>query len=346
MGEEQKRVDQYEEEISLKELFMALWRQKLIIISITLIAAILTGIVSVFFISPVYNSRLNIIINMPDTYHTRFGDYQLPITSNSEYINLITSNDVLIDTINDMGYDTNEITIEGLRERINIVDPSTSTSNEQNSFYISVSANNPEEAKTLAQTLFDNYTEFIDVLTIKGAIDYYRNQFTTSLKSLEVSLESTEKILAKNIELLAETPQTINQGEAIDEISGDTNISEYVILENIINTNYTAIEKNIVENKQSINSIENSKRVNNEYLIELDKIQKHLDTYYITGDIKEFDDIAVNITTTNIYLPSQPIVPNKKVSPNNTMNVVIGTVLGGMLGILVALVKEYWFKKN
>lgn len=346
MGEEQKKAEQYEEEISLKELFMALWRQKLIIISTTLITAILTGIVSVFFINPVYNSRLNIIINMPDTYHTRFGDYQLPITSNSEYINLITSNDVLIDTINDMGFDTNVITIEGLRKRINISSPSVATNNEQNSFYISVSANNPEEAKELAQTLFENYTEFIDVLTIKGAINYYRNQFTTALKSLEVSLKSTEKILAKNEELLAETPQTINQGEAMDEVSGNTNISEYIILENIINTNYIEIEKDIVENKQSINSMENSKRVYNEYLIELDNIQKPLDTYYTTGDIKELADFAVNITTTNIYLPSQPIVPSNKVSPNNAMNVVIGTVLGGMLGVLVALVKEYWFKKD
>ncbi|HHX12224.1 MAG TPA: hypothetical protein GX731_05325 [Clostridiales bacterium] len=346
MGEEEKSTDQYEEDISLKELFMAIWRQKLIIISITLIAAILTGIVSVFFISPVYNSRLNIIINMPDTYHTRFGDYQLPITSNGEYINLISSNDVIIKTINDMGYDPEVLTIEGLRERITIGNPSTTPNVEQNSFTVSLSADNPEEAKKLAQTLFDNYIEFIDVLTIKGAIDYYRNQFSTALKSLDVSLESTEKILAKNEELLAETPQTINQGEAMDEIKGNTNASEYIILENIINTNYIAIEKNIVENKQSINGIENSMRVYNEYLIELDDIQKPLDTYYTTGDIQELDDITVNITTTNIYLPSEPIVPSQKASPNNAMNVIIATVLGGMLGVLVALVKEYWFKEN
>ena len=342
MGEEQKITDQYEGEISLKDLFMALWRQRLIIISITLIAAIATGIVSVFFITPVYNSKLNIVINMPETHHTKFGDYKLPITSNGEYINLITSNNILIETINDMGYDPELVTIEGLRERITIDNTVTTPGVEQNSFSVSVAADNPEEAKELAQVLFDNYIEFIDVITIKGAIDYYRSQFSISLKSLEVSMKSTEKILAKNEELLAETPQTINQREAMDEIERDLSSSEYIILENIINTNYIAIEKNIVENKQAIISIDNSMRVYNEYLAELDTIQKPLDIYYSTGDIQELDDITINITETNIYLPSQPIVPSRKTSPSNAMNVIIGTVLGGMVGVLIALVKEYW----
>ncbi|NLZ83249.1 MAG: hypothetical protein GX915_06265 [Clostridiales bacterium] len=342
MGEEQKITDQYEGEISLKDLFMALWRQRLIIISITLIAAIATGIVSAFFITPVYNSKLNIVINMPETHHTKFGDYKLPITSNGEYINLITSNNILIETINDMGYDPELVTIEGLRERITIDNTVTTPGVEQNSFSVSVAADNPEEAKELAQVLFDNYIEFIDVITIKGAIDYYRSQFSISLKSLEVSMKSTEKILAKNEELLAETPQTINQREAMDEIERDLSSSEYIILENIINTNYIAIEKNIVENKQAIISIDNSMRVYNEYLAELDTIQKPLDIYYSTGDIQELDDITINITETNIYLPSQPIVPSRKTSPSNAMNVIIGTVLGGMVGVLIALVKEYW----
>ncbi|HHU72386.1 MAG TPA: hypothetical protein GXZ21_10195 [Clostridiales bacterium] len=344
MGEEQMTREQYEGEISLKELFLALWRQKLIIISITLIAAIFTGIVSVFFISPVYNSRLNIVINMPETYHTRFGDYKLPITSNVEYINLITSNDILIETIKDMDYDPGSVTIEGLRERITIDKTVTTPNVEQNSFIVSVSANNPEEAKELALALFNNYIKFIDVLTIKGALDHYRGQFNTSLKSLEVSKESTEKILAKNEELLAQTPQTIDQREVMDEIDSGSNSSEYIILENIINTNYIAIEKTIIENKQAINSIENSMRVYNEYLNELDIIQEPLDTYYATGDIKELDDITVNITETNIYLPSDPIVPSRKSSPNNAMNIIIGTVLGGMVGVLIALIKEYWIE--
>ena len=346
MEEQQIMTQYYEDEINLKELVMALWKQKLIIISITLIAAILTGIISVFFITPVYHSKLNIVINMPETYHTKFGDYTLPITTNNQYINLITSNDILIRTIDDMGYDTSEVTIEGLRKRITIEHTTDTKGAEQNSFDVKVAANNPVEAQQLAQVLFDNYTEFVDVLTVEGALNHYRSQFTTSLKSLQVSLDSTQKILAKNEELLANTPPTINQKEAMNEIHSQVSTSEYIVLENIINPNYTKIERDIVENKQSINSIENSMRVRHEHLAELDIIQEQLDAYFDSGDFAGFQSNIVSVTRTHIYLPSQPIVPSRKTSPSNAMNVIIGTVLGGMLGVFIALIKEYWFKQD
>ena len=103
------------DEISLQELFMALWRHKVLIIVITLIAGLVTGLVSVFAITPVYHARLNIIINMPETQHTKYGDYTLPISSNEQYINLITSNGILQNSIFEMGYNPQQVSVEALR---------------------------------------------------------------------------------------------------------------------------------------------------------------------------------------------------------------------------------------
>ncbi|NLK27581.1 MAG: hypothetical protein GX306_04460 [Clostridiales bacterium] len=345
--EEQEILQQYqEEEVSLKELVMALWRQKKIIISIALIFAILTGIVSVFVLTPVYHTNLNIVINMPEVYHTKYGDYALPITTNDQYINLITSNDISIHTMKDIGYDAEEVTLEDLRERITVETNTTKSGVEQNTFKVKVAANNPVEAKQLADVLFENYVEFIDVLTAQGALNFYYNKFTVALTSLEDSLESTQKILSKNEELLAQTPQTINQKAAMDELHGQGNVNEFIVLENVINPNYTAIETDIVGNKQSINSIENSMRVYNEYLEELDLLKEKIDDYYETEDFDALENSIVSASKTNIYLPSQPIEPSRKTSPRNAMNVAIGTVLGGMLGVFIALIKEYWFNEN
>ena len=344
--DEQHVVQTDEEEISLKELCLALWKHKVVIISITLITALLTGIISVFFIPPAYHSRLNIIINMPETFHTKYGDYTLPITSNDQYINLITSNDILIHTIDAMGYDPNVVTIENLRDRITIGAIAKTNGVEQNSFDIKVEAGNPLEAQQLAQTLFDNYMEFVDVTTVEGALNNFMAQFTTSLKSLQVSLESTQKILAQNEKLLAETPQTINQKEAMNEIESQVNADEFVVLENVINPNYTKVENDIIGNKQVINSIENSMRVQNEYLAELDSMRDQLNTYYDTGDFEDLQSNILSVTKSNIYLPSAAVVPSRKTSPSNAKNVILGTLLGGMLGVLAALIKEYWFKKN
>ena len=45
-----------EDEIDLRELFVVLWKHKIFILSITVIAALLTGLVSFYVLSPVYES--------------------------------------------------------------------------------------------------------------------------------------------------------------------------------------------------------------------------------------------------------------------------------------------------
>ena len=347
MNENQNNVQNYEEEIDIRELIMALWKQKIMIISLTLIAAILACLFSVFILSPVYDTKLNIVISMPETYNTRYGSYTLPITTNQQYINLITSNDVIVNTIKDMGYSSEEMIIENMKKGISIGKVDTTADVAQNSFEVTVSANNSEESLKLAETLYNNYIEFLDVMTKERAVTKFYNDFTINLKSLEVSLKSTKEILKKNKELLAKTPQTINQKEAMKEIQGQlTNTSDYVVLENVINPNYTKIESDIVANEQEINRIEDTMNINNKFLVELDKEKKAIAKYYETGKEVKLDSDLIGVIETSVYLPSPPVAPTHKTSPSNTTNVVIGAVLGGIIGVMIALVKKYWFIKQ
>ncbi|WP_326908128.1 Wzz/FepE/Etk N-terminal domain-containing protein [Sedimentibacter sp. MB31-C6] len=343
MNENQNNVQYYEDEIDLRELIMALWKRKKMIISFTLIVAILAGMFSMFVLSPVYNTKLDVVISMPESYHTRYGEYKLPITTNEQYINLFISNDVLLNTIKDMGYE--EVSMESLKKRISIGNMETKAGLVQNSFEISVSADNPEESLELAQTLFDNYLEFMDVMTKERAISYYYNHFIVELNTLEDSLDIAKETLIRNEELLAQTPKLINQGEASLEIQTKlTNESDYVIPVNTVNPNYIKIENDIVGNKQAINGIENSMRMYNQYLDELNKEQEIITEYYESGRAGKLESSTISVVKTSIYLPSPPIAPSQKTSPSNSMNIVIGAVLGGMIGVMVALVKEYWFK--
>lgn len=335
-----------EDEIDLRDLFLALWRQKILIICITLITAIITGLFSVFMLSPVYHSKLNIIINMPEIYNTKYGDYTLPLTTNDQYINLITSSDILVNTIKDMDYDSQGMTIEGLRDKISIGKRTSSTAVEQNSFEVQIAASTPEEARKLAQSLYNNYIEFLDVMVVEGAVEYYTNYFTVQLTAQKVELESNQELLKKNEMLLADTPETINQKEAMNAIQGQGNTSDFVILENIINPNYTALELDIIENKQTIYSLENSMSMYQTYLDELKAKQSDIEQYYQTGEFSALQTNIVSVTKANIYLPSEPVAPSRKTSPNNAKNVIIGTLLGGMISVLVAFLKEFWLKKE
>lgn len=333
------------DEISLRDLFMALLRQKLLIIIITVLAALITGVISVFAITPIYHARLNIIMNMPEMHQTKYGEYSLPISTNEQYINLFISNDILSNTMEDMGYDPQEITIEALRDKITI--EQTDTKNTiQNSFEIKVASNKPEEASQLAQTLYKNYIEFLDVMVAEGATNYFTDYYTVQLKSLQVQLETNQELLEKNIELLDNTPKTINQKEAMDEIASSDNTSAFIVMENVINPNYVELELDVINFKQAINSVENTMGMYNTYLTELEAKNKEISSYYETGEFTELKSKIVRITKSNIYLPSEPVAPNRKTSPSNARNVIIGTMLGGMVSVLIALAREFWFKKE
>lgn len=340
----QHNTQYYEEEIDIRELVMALWKKKIFIICCTLITAILAYIFSVFILSPKYETNLNIVINMPETYNTRYGEYKLHITTNEQYIGLITSNDVIINTIKDMGYSSEEMTLESLKRVISISKADKAANTEQNSFTVMVSADNPGESLRLAEALFDNYIEFLDVMIKEKAVTSFYNEYSIAIKSMEVELSSIREILKKNRELLARTPQTINQKEALNELQGQLpDTSDFVVLENVINPNYTKIESDIINNEQEINRIENTINTYKSYFDELDREKKAIAKYYETGKTEKLDSIMIGIVETNVFLSSAPVAPTQKTSPSNTRNVLIGGVLGGMLGVLFVLARKYLF---
>lgn len=346
MNENQNNSQYCEDEIDLRELIMALWNRKKMIISLTLIVALIAGLFSKFGLSPVYDTKLNVVISMPEIYNTRYGEYKLPITTNQQYINLIKSNDVLIETREDMGYNSEEVSLVNMQNRIKVAVNDAKTGNE-NSFEVTVSSNNPEESLKLAQILYSNYLDFLDAMTKERAVNYYINQFNVELKSLENSLENTRELLRRNEELLAQTSQFINGGQANIEIQSQLNsTSDYVIPVNTVNPNYLKIENDIIDNKQSINSIESSMIEYSNYLEELEGEISAINKYYRTGEAEKLESSVIGVVGTYVYLPSAPVAPTQKTSPSNALNTAIGAVLGGMLGVMVALVQEYWFKDS
>lgn len=344
MNDNQNNMQYYEDEIDLRELIMVLWNRKKMIISLTLIVALIAGLFSKFVISPVYDTKLNIVISMPEKYNTRYGEYMLPISTNQQYINLIKSNDVLIHTIKDIGYNSEEVSLESLKKRISVSENDAKTGN-INTFEVTVSSDNPEESLKLAQILYSNYLDFLDAMTKERAVNYYINLFNVELRALENSLENTRELLRRNEELLAQTSQFINGGQANIEIQSQLNsTSDYVIPVNTVNPNYLKIENDIIENKQLINSIESSLIKYNNYLQELEGEISAINKYYRTGEAEKLESSVIGVVETYVYLPSAPVAPTQKTSPSNALNTAIGAVLGGMLGVMVALFQEYWFK--
>lgn len=333
MGEKQVAV-QNEYEIDLKELILLFWKKKFFIAGLALAGAVIAAIISLFILKPVFHTELMIDVNVPVTYMTKYGDYTLPNSTNSQYLKLITSNDVIANTIKDMGYDEKLNTVENVKKRINIGNVD-SKSTIENVFNVKVAADNAQESLKFAKALYNNYIDYIDVITKERAVDYFYNNFNAKLKSNELMLESTKAILEKNEKLLAETPETIDQARL-------ANVGNGTVIENIINPAYTQLQESIMTNKQSIIQIEEDmKRLNNN-LQELDAEKKTIDQYYETGKVDDSKSSFIDIAKNSIYLLSEPVEPLHKTSPSNFKNTLIGLILGGLLGVGAVFIKKYW----
>lgn len=338
MSNIQNDSQKYEDEIDLRELIMVLWKRKFIIIGITLIFAVLAGVFSKVLVDPVYETKFNIVVNIPEVYATKYGEYTLPITSKNDYINLIKNNDVIANTIEDMEYGSDAVSVEGLKGRIAV---NNSGSGDQSVFQVTVSANNPEESLKLAQHLYANYINFLDIMVKERAVNYFYNEFMVKIKANENLILSTQDILARNEELLESTPEIINHKAAMEEIPSGV----YVVIDNIINPNYTKIESDILSNRQTINELEGINAGYTRYLEELAAEEEAITKYYESGQKGKLESEIIDIIEADIYRLSEPVAPSGKASPNIKRNVVIGGVLGGMASVMGALFVAYWKKE-
>lgn len=328
---EQKNYNRYEDEIDLRELFMVLWKGKRLIIATTLVFTILAGIITMFFINPVYEAKLDILVNFPEIVNTKYGEYKMLMTTNEQYVNLIHSNDVIKATMQDMNYDISKSSIGSLSSGISVI----KDDKKPNSFTIKIQAGTPDEALNISSSLYKNYISFLNSMIKSRSVEYFSDYYSIELRKNEDELNSNTILLEQYKKMLDKIPQTINQKDALESINIGS--VDYVVLENIINENYKKVELDIINLEQVIYNLESKINLSKQYLDELGQIK---------ASIVNNDELAseyFKVINTSIQLPSEPVAPNSKVSPSTSLNVIIGAVIGGMISVIYVLIKKYWF---
>lgn len=133
-----------EETISLRELFQTLKKRIVLIISITLVAMIISGVVSYFLITPEYKSSTQILVNQAkdDEALYNYNEVQTNIQLINTYSIILKSAAILNDVKSDLNLD---ISISQLNNKISV----ESAQNSQ-VMTISVTDSNPKIALDIA----------------------------------------------------------------------------------------------------------------------------------------------------------------------------------------------------
>lgn len=147
-------------ELDLKELAAILWKRKSLIALITMVAVLLSGIISYFILTPQYEASAQILVNKND----QTGEFdRADIQTNVELINtysvVMTSPRILEEVIED--YDLDK-TVEQLKEQMTV-------NNVENSQVMSISVTDPnyEQAIYMTNAIAETFkNEIVDIMNV------------------------------------------------------------------------------------------------------------------------------------------------------------------------------------
>jgi capsular polysaccharide biosynthesis protein len=135
-----------EETISLKELFQILRKRLAMILAITFIAALISAIVSFYFITPIYQSSTQILVNQKkgDNTNLQYNEVQTNLQLVNTYSVIIKSPAILDQVKKQLNLD---MSVQELTNKINVASETNSQV-----FSVTVQDAKPELARDIANT--------------------------------------------------------------------------------------------------------------------------------------------------------------------------------------------------
>lgn len=200
------------EEISLREYIEVLLKWKWLIILLTVVAMLTSGVISFFFLPSQYEATATLLVNEPKVSLKNVGNSALDLLVESLSQSILMSmetykhqikNPVLLKQVRDeLGLDPEQYSIERLARSITVEHPKDTTL-----LRISVINHDPNMAKDIANTLARQFVEFID--------RHSRNKLVQSTDVLKAKVEAEEQ---KLVEAQAEYAQFLAETRGVEEL--------------------------------------------------------------------------------------------------------------------------------
>jgi len=328
----------YEDEISLKELILVLINNWKMVAIFTSIGTLLTIGISYFAMSPVYETKAKLIMNIPESIETEIGSYTYSSTVITDYSDMLRNMQVVESTILDAELDVNVEQFIG----------DLSLNNEKNSNVVTISfkGSDPEEISSILDIHIDNYEVFLQQKLKTDAIEKFIRSYNVAFKQNEYSYKEVQKRIEESEELLSEMAPVISLKTALSKNSdlaaefantrgvSIADLKGSMLQEEILNENYLTIEKLITDNKVTLTNLSIEKEKLEEILEELESEEAALESVEDT----EF----LSILSSFVQEVSPASTPINPIAPRKALNVAIGFVLSLMLGVFVAFFKAYW----
>lgn len=144
-------------ELDLGEIFKIIYKRKFVIVGVTIVVAIITTLINIFVLKPIYEAKVSIIVGQQDVMENIAYSYSSDTIVLSQkliktYSKIATSDTVLKKTIKDLGLNYNSDEYEMFKKRVIV----TSEENTQ-LLEIGFQDKDPVKASTIVNKLTDNF---------------------------------------------------------------------------------------------------------------------------------------------------------------------------------------------
>lgn len=341
--------------IDLRELVLHLWKERVLISVILLITIGLSFVYAFIIQDPIYEASASILFKVPAPvktedseihYQTAYGQYMFPSQNAADYFQYAKSNDLIAALQATGKYD---ISAAALRSGISV-----QTNLDSNLIDLIVKSEDPALALAMNQDLTRLFTENIRILYKKNALDYFQNKIDTDLEIKQAEVANLESILSTQNQMLKQMEPTYKlkkmllSDPVIAAAYAKTNqtdlehVAYTVIEEEYLNDSFVQLEIQITETqnqlialKQDLITLQNQKEaLNQELALYTQKIGTPAQSELLGGQL--------DVLASNLIVISQPTLPQNPVAPDRLLQLAIGTLLGLMLALVVALVKKWW----
>lgn len=339
------------DEISLKELIKSLVANWKYVVFFPFVFGVVAFVYFWIIANPIYEARIEGLIDIPTTVETQFGTYTFPENTANDIIAFATSDRVVEEwllAIKDVD-NIEEASIEKAKARIDVKKDEKS-----NQFTLKLTAKSPEIAKSQLKELAHIFMDEVNLRYKIMALGYFSTQLNSTIllaenekEELKEQLVSFEAIIGTIEPVISLKRLMLSNPVYASQVAKERGIpqellTDEMMMEEIANPNYQTVEMQIIESKQRIGVINVQNKLNKKHLgdiqIEEDAILKRL-----SGDqsIVLRDDF-LNVASKRIVLKDKVSGSKEPVAPPKVLLLAAAIVLGSIIGVVVALFVAYW----
>lgn len=325
------------EEISLRDIINLIWRQKWIIVIITVFCLVISLIYSLFILQPTYQSYSIVRLQSESL------DDGKSLTNIKEFQETLQSSSTINSLINKNQLDPNKYSINSIRNMFNL-----QLVQDSNIMKITVNGSNPLEVSQMANMLAYELGVRIEITDRTRVVVKAQKRLEELNDLISIAKVKHDEVQSqlKNTPEKQITTQSVTDNElirAIEQEKSNLSIDDSTKLQmksEVINPVYTELLGKVAQSAVDLKSLEaegmglkekieaNMHRINE---IELKSSSDKLDA---NKSIRILDG-------TNAIFINPSIKQDTPVGPNKTLNAVIAVVVGFILSLMFVFIRDY-----